>query len=254
MSLTDRIKWVPRGKTIIRWTLEEIDKHNKVNFANGTEIEIYAKSDPNEYSLETAEVAASMLYPLGTRVVVDYAIFTLGMYKDLQQTKTSRYLFEEGNHRYYWCYDGSSKQNESEIFGTLIPVPAGAYYLPIKGLTHVPVDHLCFTPAPSLVFIDPPQGDGWQAQGGLILQQVDDRDLMPFRARICYSGNADFKPGEVIWSMPGFTIPIKLPRQVIFPPVPGDLPISVVDRMLQLEYTTAPYILGKDERGSVRLL
>jgi len=187
---------------------------------NGVELEIDDSWEPNEYSIEEAIVFAvsksQQKFKVGDKVIVDFSIFTAGLYKHKYKTAAeSRCVFKSDSLLLYWCYDDQHEINNPEIFAQA----KGEQIIPVEGI----------------VLIEPPNKNGWEKeQSGLFLYHYEDRKSNPFFACVFASGDPRFKKGDTIFVEAGMSVEVRF-------------------RNSFKEYVPLTYILGKINPATKKL-
>jgi hypothetical protein len=109
------------GRIILKFTREQLMKHNLVELVGDKQIVISDRFFPDEWSIEEATVYAvsdeqTVLKP-GQQVLIDYGIFSDGRYG--RKAARSRLIatLQDGG-ALYWAYDDQSV-NTCEIFATI---------------------------------------------------------------------------------------------------------------------------------------
>lgn len=151
----------------------------------------------------------------GDKVLVDFAIFTLGMFSELQLTTESRYVcYDPATDRhYFWCKDHTGTDS-TEIFSIVLKEPSPVQFIEGKWSDSwywVDEGHTfpALLPSPGLIIVsetrEPPVTTGLIKPVELY-ERVQDKAV---ECTVCASYTEGISPGDTIWIKPESSVPIK---------------------------------------------
>lgn len=107
------------GRMLIRFTKKQIDQSAQIRHGS-LSLLVANPANPNDYSIEAAEVfainEAQSFFKVGDLVLVNYAVFSQGRYKDRVKTASRRLETLADGSEIYYAYDGTDGYNDSDIY------------------------------------------------------------------------------------------------------------------------------------------
>lgn len=222
----------PKGKIILAFRRMQETQRNMLHLAAGIDIEVVDWFNPNQYSIEEAEVYETSAYQkdirAGDNVIIDFTVFTAGLYKDKYKTASgTRQLYSDENIMLYWAHDDQDKINETEIFAITFATPNGKQIFP----------------RPGFVFIEPEpiqdHVDDFENKNGL-WRPKQTRDNSNFFATVFASSEPEIETGDSILCQAGMSAPLKIKWN-------NGETHGTNFQSAPIEYIKTPFILGKKD-------
>lgn len=187
-----------RRRILVKITSEQLHKRNHIKLPDGKELEIVDNINPNNWSVEEAEIYSvpdgHTFFEKGDRVLIDFSVVTAGMYPEMQLTSVTRIVEKNEYYAIMWCYCGADESSTTEIHAKIVEQDGKETLIPYPD---------------TLIISQPEKAEAFKQNGLLFVpSEATESREKTFKAQVLFSGIKGVFGGDWVWIMGGHSVPI----------------------------------------------